>query len=125
MPTHAADSVAYLVKAARRDVVEFECSVVVGAAGAVASVDTDDTQVNATKDAGTGVYNLTFPIAAKGRLYVGFKSAAGTVKTYWLSAFDATAGTAQLSFGNGGGTATNPNTGDVFWFLYRADSRVG
>lgn len=124
MSEFAADVPAYLVKAARRDVYEFEGYITIGAAGAIGSTDVDDPQVNATKDAGTGVYNLTFPKAAKGRLYVGFKSAAGTVKTYWIVAFDPTAGTAQLAFGNGGGTATNPASGDVFWFLYRADSRV-
>jgi hypothetical protein len=124
MTAYAADVYAYPVKAARRDVYEFECTVTIGASGAVSAVDADDPAVNATKDAGTGVYNLTFPIAKKGRLYVGFKSVVGTVKTYWLVTFDATAGTAQLAFGNGGGTATNPASGDVFWFLYRADSRA-
>ena len=86
--------------------------IVVGGSGAVTSSN-GSPGVSAAKDAGTGVYNLTFP-KCSGITLTGWslKSAAGTVKTLWVVAYDASAGTAQIAIGNGGGTATNPASGD-------------
>lgn len=86
--------------------------IVIGASGAVTSSN-GAPGVAATKNAGTGVYDLTFP-KCPGITFTGWtlKSAAGTVKTLWLVAYDASAGTAQIAVGNGGGTATNPASGD-------------
>ena len=123
MTTHAADVGSYPVRAARRDVVEFEGKATIGAAGAVASTEVDDPATTVTLGT-TGEYLLTFPIAKKGRLYWGWVSPAGTVEIAHLTAFDPTAGTATLLFKNDGGTATAPAEGDQFWFLFRADSRV-
>jgi hypothetical protein len=120
---HAANTSVYPVKAARRDVYEFEGRAVIGAAGAVASQDVDNPATTITLGT-TGQYLLTFPNAKKGRLYWGFVSAAGTIEIAHLTAFDPAAGTATLLFKNDGGTATAPAEGDQFWFLFRADSRV-
>jgi hypothetical protein len=119
---HAADVPSYPLRAARRDVVVFEGSVVIGAAGAVSSTDVDEPTMTVTLGT-TGQYALVLPPAKKGRLYWGWKTAAGTVKIAYLTAFSPTAGTATLQFANDAGVATAPASGDEFWFMYRADSR--
>lgn len=83
----------------------------IGAAGAVSSL-TDMPDCTAA-NGGTGVFSLTFPPAARGSIQLTLESAAGTVKTVWLTARSMTAGTATIATGNGGGTATNPASGDI------------
>lgn len=87
------------------------CKLVIGASGAVSSVS--GAAGVAAANGGTGVFNITYP-KSPGITLVGWalKSAAGTVKTLWCTAYDASAGTMAITTGNGGGTATNPANGD-------------
>lgn len=103
---------------ARKNIVVLEAVQAIGAAGAVGTLDSDDPGVTVTKNGSTGTYDITYPKAVKARLYWSLISAAGTVKTAWIAALSATAGTAQLVTGNGGGTATNPADGDKIQLLF-------
>lgn len=113
----------YPMKSAMRDRLIICAEQTIGAAGAVGTLRADDPGVTVAKNAGTGTYDIVFPKAIRGQLQVSLVSAAGTVKTFWLAAFSATAGTAQLITGNGGGTATNPASGDILQLEFILDTR--
>lgn len=102
----------------RANVLVLEAVQAIGAAGAVGTLDKDDPGVTVAKNASTGTYDITYPKCVKARIYWALISAAGTVKTAWIAALSATAGTAQLVTGNGGGTATNPADGDKIQLLF-------
>lgn len=112
MTAAAADMAPYPFKHARERAIVLEFSQTIGAVGAVGALDKDDPAVTVAKDAGAGEYDITFPTAQKARLYWSLESPLGTVKTAWITALSATAGTATLITGNGGGTATDPASGD-------------
>lgn len=123
--TTTADAIpGYPLRHARRDILHMEFTQTIGASGAVGALDKDDPAVTVTKEGGTGTYSMTYPKAAKGRLFWSLISPAATVKTAWITAFDPTAGTATLVTGNGGGTATNPADGDKIQFFLTLDSRT-
>lgn len=92
--------------------------ITVGASGAVASYS-GTPGFTAAKNASTGVYDITFPpvpgIAPVGQ--PALKSAAGTVQQVFYVAIAAT-GTAQIQTDNGGGTATNPASGDEIYLHF-------
>jgi len=121
MSASAGDVPAYDLKSARFDRVHMRMRATIGAAGAVPSPLTSQDDQNMSVTHGTaGVYALTFPPAADAdaELDVTFVSAAGTIKTAWVTAFSPTAGTASVTFGNGGGTATDPASGDTVTFAF-------
>lgn len=125
MSTVAGETNNYPAKSGKRDRVRLEARVVIGASGAIASQETDDPGFVVTKDAGTGVYNLVFPKAPKGSIgSPAFVSLVGTIKSAWVTTFSATSGTAQVAFGNGGGTATNPAASDVLVFELQLEMRT-
>lgn len=113
MTDKAGDLAGYPVRAARRNVKHCSIKITIGASGAVSSTESDDPACTAAKNAGTGTYDLTFPKALDARADVEILSAAGTVSQWYLAAKSATAGTAQLITRAGGGSATNPASGDV------------
>lgn len=120
MTTYAGDASVYPAKGyGSRDYVEFRAKQVIGASGAVGTLTKDDPQVTVAKNAGTGTYDITFPKCTDVTILAALVSAAGTVKTFWLAAQSATAGTAQLVTGNGGGTATNPASADEIHLVFK------
>ncbi len=102
---------AYPTRNSKADHLLASCKVVIGGSGAVSSVT--GTPGIAAANGGTGVFNVTFP-KCPGITLAGWslKSAGATVKTLWVVAYDASAGTMQITTGNGGGTAANPASGD-------------
>lgn len=92
-------------------------TLVIGASGAVSSV-TGTPGITAA-NGGTGVFDIVVP-KCPGFRVAGWslKSAAGTVKTLWIVASSASAGTLQITTGNGGGTAANPASGDEITLLF-------
>src|SRR5678809_1457630 len=116
MSVTAGDAVAWDLKSGKFDRIHLRMRATIGAAGAVGSPLTSQDDPNMSVTHGSaGVYTLVFPpgVDADAELDVSFVSAAGTVKTVWVTAFSPTAGTASVTFGNGGGTATDPANGDV------------
>lgn len=123
MTAVAGDIADYALKSVKRDRTILCADQVIGAAGAVGTLTADDPGVTITKDAGTGVYNIVFPKAIRATIDVSLYSPAGTVKTWWIVAMSASAGTAQIAIGNGGGTATNPASSDVLGIVFTLDKR--
>lgn len=123
MSTHAAEIAGYIDRSARRDVITLEAVQTIGASGAVGALDSDDPGITVTKNASAGTYDITYPKAPKGRLYPSVISVAGTVVGYNVTAFDPTAGTAQVVTVNGAGTATNPASGDKIQLMLRLEQR--
>jgi hypothetical protein len=123
---NAADSYGFQdEQSCRRGIFCYEhVTTITGGAGAVGSQDTDDPNLTVAKNAGTGLYDITFPKGQKARVYAIVLSPAGTVKTWYLTALSATAGTAQIQLGNGGGTATNPAASDQIFLYIRVESRL-
>jgi hypothetical protein len=114
----------YNAKAGKRDRLTLKAVQVIGAAGAVGALTADDAGITVAKDAGTGVYNITFPKALAASVSVDtIYSPAATVKSWWLVAYSAAAGTAQIAIGNGGGTATDPASGDELHLRFVLDTR--
>jgi hypothetical protein len=111
-------------RCAKRDRLHIGATQAIGAAGAVGTLTADDPGVTVAKNASAGTYDITFPKAQKARIFAELYSPAGTVKTHWWAAYDAAAGTAQLVIGNGGGTATNPASGDEIWLTFKLDMRA-
>jgi hypothetical protein len=96
----------------------------IGASGAVGTIVADDPGITLTKNGGTGDYTLAFPTAPVGRILTLYVvSPAATIKTVWTLSFDATTGAWNFITGNGGGTATNPASGDVIHFAVSLDVR--
>lgn len=95
----------------------------IGGSGAVGTVVADDPAITATLN-GTGDYTLAFPTSPTGRPgTLQVKSAAGTIKGWGTTAFDATAGTWRVILHNGAGTATQPASGDEIHFTVFLDPR--
>jgi len=122
MTTIAGDISGYRVLSPKRERMLINIRTTIGAAGAVSATDADDPACTCTKNGGTGDYTFGFPNALKGSAFVSMVSAAGTVKTHWQVAFSPTAGTLNIVTGNGGGTATNPASGDVLHVLLVLDT---
>ena len=91
---------------AKRDRVVAAADQVIAAAGAVGLLTADDPDIRITKNAAAGTYDIVFPKAIRGSLRVSVVSALGTVRSSWLSAFDAAAGTARVVTGDAAGAAT-------------------
>lgn len=124
MTAVAGDISHYPAYSGKRDRVRLQAKQAIGAAGAVGTLTADDPGITITKDAGTGVYNLVFPKAVDAQISVkALYSPAATVKTWWLVAYSASAGTAQIAIGNGGGTATNPASADELHLEFMLDMR--
>lgn len=124
MTAIAGDVPHYPMKCGKRDRLELLAKQVIGAAGAVGALTADDPGITVAKNAGTGVYDITFPKAIAAQVGVrALYSPAGTVKTWWLVAYSASAGTAQIAIGNGGGTATNPASSDEIHLEFMLDMR--
>lgn len=123
--TDVAGNVPYWdAKSAKRDRLRIQAKQAIGAAGAVGTLTADDPGVTVAKNAGTGVYDITFPKAIDAQISVkALYSPAATVKTWWLVAYSASAGTAQIAIGNGGGTATNPASADEIHLEFLLDMR--
>ena len=120
----AGDIASYPMKSGKRDRMVLLARQVIGAAGAVGALTSDDPGITVAKNAGTGVYDITFPKAIAATVSVkALYSPAATVKTWWLVALDASAGTAQIAIGNGGGTATNPASADRLDIEFLLDMR--
>lgn len=114
----------YCARSGKRDRLRLRAKQVIGAAGAVGALTADDPGITVAKNAGTGVYDITFPKAIAAEIAVkALYSPAATVKTWWLVAYDASAGTAQIAIGNGGGTATNPASADELHLEFTLDMR--
>lgn len=123
MTAVAGDIPDYEMLSVKRDRVLLCADQTIGAAGAVGALVADDPGFTCAKNAGTGVYDLVFPKAIRATIDVSLFSPAGTVKTWWLVAMSASAGTAQIAIGNGGGTATNPASSDVLGIVMLLDKR--
>lgn len=123
MTTIAGDMPHYSMRSAKRDRVVICAEQTIGASGAVGALVTDDPGVTITKNAGAGTYDIVFPKAIRAQIQASLVSPAGTVKTCWVAALSASAGTAQLVCGNGGGTATNPASSDVLLLEFLLDMR--
>jgi hypothetical protein len=123
MTAVAGDIADYPLRSVKRDRTILCADQVIGAAGAVGTLTADDPGVTVAKNAGTGVYDITFPKAIRATIDVSLYSPAGTVKTWWIVAMSASAGTAQIAIGNGGGTATNPASADVLGIVFTLDKR--
>lgn len=123
MTAVAGDIGGWQLMSAKRDRLVICAEQTIGAAGAVGTLVTDDNGVTVAKNASTGTYDITFPKAQRANLQVQLVSPAGTVKTVWIAALSASAGTAQIVTGNGGGTATNPASADVLLLEFLLDMR--
>ena len=101
----------YPLRHAKADHARASVKLIIGGSGAVSSV-AGAPGVSAARS-GTGGYDITFP-KCPGVHLAGWslKSAAGTVKTLWYVSYSASSGTAQITTGNGGGTAADPASGD-------------
>jgi len=119
MTTTLGNAPRYALSALRPFRIYERCSFTIGSAGAVSASDVPDPGFTLA-NGGTGIFNFVFPKCVAANYIVMLESPAGTVKTYWGStALDAGAGTASFTTGNGGGTATNPASGDkigIFFF---------
>lgn len=124
MTNVAGDTPHWSLRSAKRDRLVLCSEQTIGAAGAVGAPVTDDPGFTCAKNASAGTYDLTFPKAQRANLQVMLVSPAGTVKTVWIAALSASAGTAQIVCGNGGGTATNPASSDVILFELLLDMRA-
>lgn len=114
----------YTKKAAHQERLDISADVSIGASGAIGTTQADDPGVTLTKNGGTGDYTLAFPTAPKGRITsIYVVSAAGTIKGLGVVSFDPTAGTLNFITHNGGGTATNPASGDVIHVGLSLDMR--
>jgi hypothetical protein len=116
----------YPVKGAppKGDRLQLSLDVSIGASGAIGTLTADDPGITATKNGGTGDYTFGFPTAPKGRIgAIYVVSAAGTIKGLGVVSFDPTAGTLNMVTHNGGGTATNPASGDVIHVELWLDTR--
>jgi len=126
MTTIAGDLPSYPSHSAKRDRVLVAASQAIGAAGAVGTLTADDPGVTVTKNAAAGTYDVVFPKAIAAKIVPVVKSAAGTVVGAYLTAYSASAGTAQVVTTAGDGTATNPANGDelhlLLWLDKRSDS---
>ncbi len=101
----------YPAKAATRDAITLGCTAVIGAAGAVAAVGGD--RGISVAEANTGVYTVTFPPlndiqANYSRLFVQVASAALTVVSAVVTAFDTANGTATVKTVDAAGAAAEP-----------------
>jgi hypothetical protein len=94
------------------------CRAAIGAAG-VATVDSEHSDPKTTlARTGAGVYNATFPGAARGFVDPKIiRSAASTVFTAVVTALDIAAGTATIRFNNAAGAATDPANGDIVGYV--------
>jgi len=122
MTVTAADMAPYPTKAARRDLVELDLVIPIGATGAVGTLDKDDPAVGCTRTT-TGVYALTFPKSPGGRIFIQLFSPLGTVVSAPLIAMDFAAGTASFNTETDAGTPADPANGDKIQVLFRLDSR--
>jgi hypothetical protein len=113
MATVIGETYPYPLESAHRRRIEFEMSFLVGAAGAVGTITSDDPGVTVAHGS-AGVYNLTFPAGAdaNGQLDGSPVSAAGTVTGFSINAFAPNLGTAQITCRASGGAATDPANGD-------------
>jgi hypothetical protein len=102
MATQSADSVAYVEKAATRDLIEYRLKVAIGATGAVGTTTVDDPGVTITRT-GVGTYNLTYPAGQD--VFIDFQllaaDATPTAASFVTTAESPTAGTATFVAING------------------------
>lgn len=127
MTEFAGDIAPYELGAARRNQILLCMAITIGAAGAVGSVEKDDPALGATKDAGTGEYDLTFPKSLGCAYWFQLESPLGTVTDVEVTvAASASAGTVTIVTQNSGSTATNPASGDriLCFFLLRQRSET-
>lgn len=122
MTAVAGDMPSWPLESAKRDRVVICVEQTLGASGAIGALVTDDNGVVLTKGA-TGVYTMVFPKAIRANIQIMIKSAAGTLKTVWITAIDAVAGTAGFTTGNGGGTAADGAAGDILFLELLLDQR--
>jgi len=115
----------YLMKSApaKGDRLMLCATIPIGASGAVGTLVADDPAFTATLN-GTGDYTVAFPTSPVGRPgFLQVKSAAGTIKGWGTTAWDATAGTWRFILHNGAGTATQPANGDEIHLSVVLDPR--
>jgi hypothetical protein len=106
------------------DRLQLSADIAIGSAGAVGTTNADDPVMVLTKNGGTGDYTLAFPTSPKGRILALYVvSAALTIKGVGIVSFDATTGALNFITQNGGGTATNPASGDVIHVSLDLDTR--
>ena len=123
MAINAGESYANILKSGKRDRLQLHVDITFGS-GVVGSILGDDPAITAA-NGGTGIVNITFPKAPSGRIQsIVLFSSASTVKTVWVTNFSATAGTATIVTGNGGGTATNPASSDNMYVTIELETRV-
>lgn len=109
----------YAMKSGKRDRVELEArATITGGAGVVVTPLTaqDDPGMTIVRGGSAGLYNLTFPASADsmGSIDCALISPAGTVKGWYVTAFNPAAGTASIQTINAAGTATDPAAADSF-----------
>lgn len=117
MATVAGEVVNYDLKSGQRDRLLMQArATVTGGAGAVVQplTFTDDPGITIVRGASAGLYQVTFPKAVdqKGSISADVISAAGTVRSAYVTALDLVAGTATVQAGNAAGAATDPAAGD-------------
>ncbi|MEI9950806.1 MAG: hypothetical protein WDO74_17955 [Pseudomonadota bacterium] len=114
----------YPLKSGRRDRIQLHADIPIGGSGVVGTVVVDDPAITAAHGT-AGQYTFTYPKAPSGRvLSIVLQSPASTVKTAWVTAFSPTAGTGTIVIGNGGGTATDPASGDVVYLTLELETRT-
>lgn len=107
----------YDLKSGRRDRLLLQAKgTSTGSTGSLGAALTwqDDPGITIVKQAGNGVYNVTFPkgVDASGSIWVDVISAAGTVRGAFVTAADFNAGTASFTTVDAAGAATNPIAGE-------------
>lgn len=115
---------AYPARTGRGDRKLCNAIITIGAAGAVSSIVADDPAFTAA-NAGAGLFSLTFPKCVRAYITALLVSPASTVKQVYLTALNASAGTATLGTSSGAGAATNPASGDLILLSYDLDTTVG
>ena len=118
----------YPMKAAKRDRVEMEMrATVTGGAGVIVTPLTaqDDPNMSVTRGGSAGLYAITFPPSADGlgMIDVQIISPAGTVKGWFCTAFNPSAGTASIQTVNAAGASTDPAAADSLVIAITASMR--
>lgn len=106
------------------DTIRWRCKVPIGASGATGTLAFGPNGIAVAKNT-TGVYDVTgMPPspAAKGSFNFGIKSAAGTVGSAFVTAYDLAAGTMTFTTAVGV-TATEPASGDEITIFFTGEPR--
>lgn len=115
----AGETINYPMRAAKRDRVELEArATITGGSGVVVTPLTaqDDPGITIVRGASAGLYNITFPASADslGSIDCALISPSGTVRGWYVTAFNPAAGTASIQTINASGVVTDPAAADSF-----------